>query len=52
MIPDVLHVVIPLYELFRFAKRKDLRINELCYKEELFGCFVFISLGTLVGRLL
>ncbi|XP_052784355.1 uncharacterized protein LOC128220129 isoform X2 [Mya arenaria] len=52
MIPDVMHVVVPLWELFRFAKRKDLRINELCYKEELSACFVFVCLGTLMGRLL
>lgn len=52
MIPDCLHVLIPAWELFKFAKRKELKINEICYKEEIFLCIIFVSMGTLVGRLL
>ncbi|KAL4220273.1 hypothetical protein ACF0H5_020680 [Mactra antiquata] len=52
MIPDCMHVVIPAWELFKLAKKKDLKINEICYKEEIFLCLVFVSMGTLIGRLL
>lgn len=52
MIPDVLHVVIPLWELYKFAKRKELKINEICYKEEIFLCVIFVTMGTFIGRLL
>ncbi|XP_060606236.1 uncharacterized protein LOC132758573 [Ruditapes philippinarum] len=52
MIPDCMHVIIPAWELYTFAKRKELKINEICYKEEIFLCVIFVSMGTLVGRLL
>lgn len=52
MIPDILHIVIPLWELYNFAKRKELKINELCYKEEIFISILFVSFGTLIGQLL
>ena len=50
MVPDVLHVLIPLQVFYQHAKRQKLRIIELCYKEEVILMFVFISLGTVVGR--
>lgn len=52
MIPDCLHVIIPLWELYKYVKRKELKINEICYKEEILLCIVFVSIGTLIGRLL
>ena len=50
MVPDVLHVLIPLQVFYQHAQRQKLRITELCYKEEVILMFVFISLGTVVGR--
>ena len=52
MVPDVLHVLIPLQVFYQHAKRQKLRIIELCYKEEVILMFVFISLGTIMGRLI
>lgn len=50
--PDLLHIVIPLWELYRLARKRNLKVNEICYKEEIFLCIIFVSMGTLVGRLL
>ena len=50
MVPDVLHVLIPLLVFYQRAQKQKLRIIELCYKEEVILMFVFISLGTVVGR--
>ena len=52
MIPDLLHVIIPLWELYQYALRKELKIQEICYKEEIFLCLVFVTFGTFIGRLL
>jgi len=52
MVPDVLHVVIPLKVFYAHAQQQKLRIIELCYKEEIILMFVFISLGTIMGRLI
>ncbi|XP_033760266.1 uncharacterized protein LOC117342281 [Pecten maximus] len=52
MIPDLLHVFIPLYLLYKYAKSKEMKLSEICYKEELLMCVVFISFGTLIGRLM
>jgi len=52
MIPDTLHVLIPLWELYKYARRKELKMYEVCYKEEISMCFVLITLGTLIGRLI
>lgn len=52
MIPDVFHIVIPCYEFYRFVKHNDLRMAELCYKEEIILFLMFITLGTFFGRIL
>ncbi|XP_076435604.1 uncharacterized protein LOC143275411 isoform X2 [Babylonia areolata] len=52
MIPDVLHLVIPLREFCRNASRQKLRVIELCHKEEVILMFLFVSLGTILGRLI
>ena len=52
MVPDVLHVLIPLRVFYVHTQQKKLRIIELCYKEEVILMFVFISLGTIMGRLI
>ncbi|XP_052104605.1 uncharacterized protein LOC127737749 [Mytilus californianus] len=52
MVPDLLHVVIPLLELFIHAKQNNKLLRELCFKEEVMLCVVFICLGTLFGKML
>lgn len=52
MIPDSLHVIIPIWQLLKSAKNKDLAIKELFNREEIIMCIVFISLFTLIGRIL
>lgn len=52
MIPDFLHVIIPLICLLMYARAKDMKMTELCYKEEIMLSGVFVTLCTLLGRLL
>ncbi|XP_035825354.1 uncharacterized protein LOC101852763 isoform X2 [Aplysia californica] len=52
MIPDVLHVVIPAYEFHQHLKRSNRPLSEQCFKEEIIFFVLFISLGTLFGRLM
>ena len=51
MVPDILHLVIPFYELVLFTRSNNLRLSELCYKEEALLLFTFIILASLVGRI-
>lgn len=51
MVPDVLHIIIPTIELLRHARRKEMKLKELCSQEELLIFIFFISLGTLFGRI-
>ena len=50
--PDVLHVLIPLREFYLHAHQKKQRIRDLCQKEEVVLMCVFVSLGTVLGRLI
>lgn len=52
MVPDLLHVVIPAHQFYKHVQSQSKRMIELCYKEELILMFVFISFGTIIGRLL
>ncbi|KAL8573700.1 hypothetical protein ACOMHN_018975 [Nucella lapillus] len=52
MVPDLLHLVIPLREFYLHVRRQKLSFVQLCYKEEIIFMFVFISLGTIFGRLI
>lgn len=52
MIPDSLHVIIPIWQLFKSAKNREVRLNELCNREEIIMCIVFISIFTLIGRIM
>lgn len=52
MIPDLLHVLIPMQQFYLHVQKHSRRMIELCYKEEVILMFVFISLGTILGRLL
>ncbi|XP_061165034.1 uncharacterized protein LOC133173988 [Saccostrea echinata] len=52
MIPDSLHLIIPLWQLMKSAKDKDVRIKDLCSKEEIIMSIVFICLFTLLGRVM
>ncbi|KAK7090640.1 hypothetical protein V1264_010406 [Littorina saxatilis] len=52
MIPDLLHLLIPLRVFYQQAQRQKLRFIEMCYKEEIILMFVFISIGTILGRLI
>ena len=52
MIPDLLHVIIPAYEFWKYVKTSNAAFSEHCYKEEIIFFVVFISLGTIFGRLL
>lgn len=52
MIPDLCHVVIPLLELLMDAKRNGILIKNLCFKEEIMLCVVFVTIGTLFGKIL
>ncbi|KAL8595601.1 hypothetical protein ACOMHN_025638 [Nucella lapillus] len=52
MVPDLLHVLVPLRVFWRNAQRQKLRVIEMCYKEEVILTFLFISLGTVLGRLM
>ncbi|KAK3769927.1 hypothetical protein RRG08_048138 [Elysia crispata] len=51
MVPDILHLAIPFYELVLFTRSNNLRLSELCYKEEALLLFTFIILASLVGRI-
>lgn len=52
MVPDLLHIIIPVIELVLMAKNESLTISELCYKEEVLLCVLFIFMGTVFGRIL
>ena len=52
MVPDLLHVCIPFWLLYRHAKEEGMTLSEMIYKEEIFLCILFISFGTLIGRLM
>ncbi|ESO86454.1 hypothetical protein LOTGIDRAFT_129401 [Lottia gigantea] len=52
MIPDILHVLIPIFLLYRYARQNKLGMTDLFYKEELLICFIAVTFGTLVGNLL
>lgn len=52
MIPDLCHVIIPLLELFLNAKNDRVPVKDLCFREEIMLCAVFVTIGTLLGRLL
>lgn len=52
MVPDLFHVVIPLIELFTFARRSKKEVRDLCFKEEVMLCIVFVTIGTLIGKIL
>lgn len=52
MIPDCLHVIIPAWELFKLAKKKQLKIYQMCTRRELLFCFLLISVGTVLARAL
>lgn len=52
MLPDCLHVIIPLWELYILAKKREVKIYQICYREELITCFFVISFGILLGELL
>ncbi|GFO14060.1 hypothetical protein PoB_004056500 [Plakobranchus ocellatus] len=51
MVPDVLHLAIPAYELLQYARANNLRFTQLCYKEEAMLLFTFVILASLVGRI-
>ena len=50
--PDVLHVLIPLRVFYLHTHRKKKRISDLCQKEEVVLMCVFVTLGTVLGRLI
>lgn len=52
MVPDLFHVVIPLVELFVYARQHKKGIRDLCFKEEVLLCIVFVTIGTLFGKIL
>ncbi|XP_025080095.1 uncharacterized protein LOC112555793 isoform X2 [Pomacea canaliculata] len=51
MIPDLFHVVVPCYLLYKHAREHRLNCLQLCYKEEVILMIFFISVGTILGRL-
>ncbi|GFS23520.1 hypothetical protein ElyMa_006979300 [Elysia marginata] len=51
MVPDILHLIIPAYELVLFTKANNLRLTQLCYKEEAILLISFVILASLVGRI-
>ncbi|CAG5117828.1 unnamed protein product [Candidula unifasciata] len=52
MIPDVFHILIPSYEFYKFIKYNDVKMSEMCYKEEILLLILFITLGVFFGRIL
>ncbi|KAI8772530.1 uncharacterized protein LOC106063482 isoform X1 [Biomphalaria glabrata] len=52
MIPDVLHIIIPALEFYRLIVRSEVPFSDLCYKEEVILFILFITIGTLFGRIL
>ncbi|XP_067669462.1 uncharacterized protein [Haliotis asinina] len=52
MIPDFLHIVIPVVVFLRWAKKNNIPFFQLCYKEELIMCVVLTTLGTVLGRVM
>lgn len=52
MIPDVLHIIIPGLEFYRIIKRSEKSFSDLCFKEEIILFILFITVGTLFGRIL
>ncbi|KAK7484283.1 hypothetical protein BaRGS_00024532, partial [Batillaria attramentaria] len=52
MIPDLLHVIVMSHQFYKYVQRQPRRVIELCYKEEIILMFMFISLGTILGRLI
>lgn len=51
MIPDILHLIIPAYELVKFISANNLRVSQLCYKEEAILLISFVILASLIGRI-
>jgi hypothetical protein len=52
MIPDLLHVIVAVRVFYQHVQRQKLRFVELFHKEEIILMVLFISLGTLMGRLI
>ncbi|XP_041348737.1 uncharacterized protein LOC121368171 isoform X2 [Gigantopelta aegis] len=52
MVPDVLHIIIPVVVFLRWSKAKGIPFSQLCYKEEIMMCALLTLLGTVVGRVL
>ena len=51
MVPDMLHLAIPFYELLQYSKSNKLRWTQLCYKEEAILLISFVIFASLVGRI-
>ncbi|XP_050403665.1 uncharacterized protein LOC126819581 [Patella vulgata] len=52
MIPDVLHILIPVFDLYRYSKANRMGITDLFHKEELMLCVMAATFGTLIGFVL
>lgn len=50
MVPDLLHIIIPVYVLRQHARKKELTFFQICTREEIGIFFVFVTLGVIVGR--
>ncbi len=50
MMPDLLHVLVPMFEIQRLAQSKRVPVFTLFYKEELFLAFILLILFSLLGK--
>ena len=50
MIPDLLQVSIPVYELFQLAKKQKTSVRKLFYREELMMAVLLVTLSSLLGK--
>ena len=50
VLPDVLHIVICLWEIYSEASRMSLKINEIYQRKQLVLCVLFISAMFVIGQ--
>ena len=52
MVPDLLHVFIPIREFYLYTQQQKQHIYNICYKEEIILMVIFVTLGTFLLKII
>ncbi len=50
MMPDLLHVLVPAFEIQTLAQRKQVPVYRLFHREEMYLAFVMLIMLSLLGK--